>query len=612
MRDYMASAMGKGPQIGGPSVSITVTVTTAILLIVGIGIGAVGLQQWTMAKRTTDELMQRNATLVIDQVDTYLAQFMEPAANYTRHMAARALMTGWNEEATPITGEELAASIAAAPEIVSAGMLYNSGRDVRVEQRDGKTVSQEYQRKDVDYFEDLRPFLSLATEPKWAPPIFDPGLDESIINVWHVVRGDGRFYGAWYAGVSLAAISEAIADVGDSLNGTAFVIHGEKNVLAHANLMSSHPEPTFGSPTVGIGRIGDYILEGIWDKAQVYRESDDLSSDMATLKTTVDGQEYFGFFRRLYRYGQKPWTIGVWFEASDLGRYYERLIAAAWIGGFLIVLALLVAVLAGRLISGPIRRTATAVSAVSNGNLETSFELPASRITELNDLANSVNSMRFALSLFETYVPRSLVRRMITKQDKLIVSSERQLTVMFTDIVGFTTMAEGRSATEVADLVNDHFRILGHCVEDHGGTIDKYIGDALMAFWGAPDDMEDTSTAACYCAMAMVDALEKDNHKRKAEGLDPVRVRIGIHTGPALVGNIGAEGRVNYTIIGDTVNTCQRIENLGREIDNSKTATILISDTVAKYIPSSMPYMHVGSFSVKGRDENVEAYRLVT
>ena len=112
--------------------------------------------------------------------------------------------------------------------------------------------------------------------------------------------------------------------------------------------------------------------------------------------------------------------------------------------------------------------------------------------------------------------------------------------------------------------------------------------------------------------MAMVDALERDNHRRRGEGLPEVRVRIGIHTGPALVGNIGAAGRVNYTIIGDTVNTCQRIENLGREIDNSKTATILISDTVAKHIPFSMPYMHVGSFTVKGRDENVEAYRLMT
>ena len=92
------------------------------------------------------------------------------------------------------------------------------------------------------------------------------------------------------------------------------------------------------------------------------------------------------------------------------------------------------------------------------------------------------------------------------------------MTVMFTDIVGFTTMAEGRSATEVADMFYEHFQILGACVEEYGGTIDKYIGDALMAFWGAPEEMDETSTPACYCAMAMVDALERDNHRCRRAG----------------------------------------------------------------------------------------------
>ena len=111
--------------------------------------------------------------------------------------------------------------------------------------------------------------------------------------------------------------------------------------------------------------------------------------------------------------------------------------------------------------------------------------------------------------------------------------------------------------------------------------------------------------------MAMVDALERDNHRRGKEGLPPVKIRIGIHTGDALVGNIGAKGRVNYTIIGDTVNTCQRIESLGRDVDNRKAAPILISDSVARHLPASMPYLHVGSFTVKGRDEPVEVYQLV-
>ena len=591
---------------------ITLTLTACVLSIVAVGICAVAWQQWTAAKRNTEDLTIRNAGLVIGQIDSYLDQFLDPAAQYVGRMAETAVPNGWHLEDTRIPNDILAASVAAAPEIITAGMLFNTGKDAQYVSKDGDSAHYLNDRSGDAYYESFRELRAMAKNPSWVEPAYDQVLETSSVRVWHAIRAGGQYFGAWYAGVSLAAVSEAVTEVGERFDGTAFVIHGDKHVLAHPNLMSQHPEPKDGEPTVSVGRVGDLILDGIWKDADAVRESDDASGNLQTIYSTLDGQDYVGFFRRIYRYGSAPWTIGVWFEAADVGLYRERLITAAWAGVGIILLALIMAVLASRAIARPIRRTATAVSAVGDGDISAAGFMPPSRITELNDLANSFNAMRSAVKMFETYVPRSLVRRLMSRDETLVASSERQLTVMFTDIVGFTTMAEGRSATEVADMVNEHFQILGACVEEHGGTIDKYIGDALMAFWGAPEEMDETSTAACYCAMAMVDALERDNHRRRGEGLPEVRVRIGIHTGPALVGNIGAAGRVNYTIIGDTVNTCQQIENLGREIDNSKTATILITDTVAKHIPSSMPYMHVGSFTVKGRDENVEAYRLMT
>ena len=450
---------------------ITLTLTACVLSIVAVGICAVAWQQWTAAKRNTEDLTIRNAGLVIGQIDSYLDQFLDPAAQYVGRMAETAVPNGWHLEDTRIPNDILAASVAAAPEIITAGMLFNTGKDAQYVSKDGDSAHYLNDRSGDAYYESFRELRAMAKNPSWVEPAYDQVLETSSVRVWHAIRAGGQYFGAWYAGVSLAAVSEAVTEVGERFDGTAFVIHGDKHVLAHPNLMSQHPEPKDGEPTVSVGRVGDLILDGIWKDADAVRESDDASGNLQTIYSTLDGQDYVGFFRRIYRYGGAPWTIGVWFEAADVGLYRERLITAAWAGVGIILLALIMAVLASRAIARPIRRTATAVSAVGDGDISAAGFMPPSRITELNDLANSFNAMRSAVKMFETYVPRSLVRRLMSRDETLVASSERQLTVMFTDIVGFTTMAEGRSATEVADMVNEHFQILGACVEEHGGML---------------------------------------------------------------------------------------------------------------------------------------------
>src|SRR5437899_6455746 len=125
---------------------------------------------------------------------------------------------------------------------------------------------------------------------------------------------------------------------------------------------------------------------------------------------------------------------------------------------------------------------------------------------------------------------------------------------MFTDIVGFTAACEKLTAREVAEYINHHLALVAACVEQEGGTIDKFIGDAVMAFWGAPGRIENPAASACRAAVAIQRALAADNKSRIAAGQKPVRVRMGIHIGPVVVGDIGAPNRINYTIVGDVVN----------------------------------------------------------
>jgi class 3 adenylate cyclase len=162
----------------------------------------------------------------------------------------------------------------------------------------------------------------------------------------------------------------------------------------------------------------------------------------------------------------------------------------------------------------------------------------------------------------------------------------------------------------VAALLNEHFALLAACVEAEGGTVDKYLGDGMMAFWGAPERVKGRAARACRAALAMREAIAGDNARRRAEGRSPVRVRIGIHRGPLVVGNIGAPGRINYTVVGDTVNVAQRLQDLGRKVADGGECVIIVSDAVVEDAGNGLAFAEFGALPVRGRQEPVAAFEL--
>jgi adenylate cyclase len=165
------------------------------------------------------------------------------------------------------------------------------------------------------------------------------------------------------------------------------------------------------------------------------------------------------------------------------------------------------------------------------------------------------------------------------------------------------------TASEVAAFINHHLTLISACVEREGGTIDKFIGDAVMAFWGAPARMDNPAAAACRAAIAIQEALAADNKQRAAAGLAPVRIRIGIHIGPVVVGDIGAPNRINYTIVGDAVNATQRLESLGKEISPDAEAIVLVSSDVVAAAPG-FRFVERGAHLVKGKQQSLDVYQL--
>ena len=232
---------------------------------------------------------------------------------------------------------------------------------------------------------------------------------------------------------------------------------------------------------------------------------------------------------------------------------------------------------------------------------------------------SAFNAMVVGLKAMNSYVPRSLFNKLMRLGVDQASASERDLTLVFTDIVGFTTLSESLSAAETAELLNGHFSLLVAAVEAEGGTVDKFIGDGMLAFWGAPDERPDHAPAALRACLRMAEAVHEANREAEESGRPVLRMRFGIHTGRVVVGNVGALDRWNYTVVGDPVNLCERLQSLGREVAPQDEAVILASEDALARIsldgieavsaPLTM-VQRLGEHVLRGRSVQVTVWRV--
>lgn len=212
--------------------------------------------------------------------------------------------------------------------------------------------------------------------------------------------------------------------------------------------------------------------------------------------------------------------------------------------------------------------------------------------------------IRAAFSLF---VPAAVADAMAQQTGALEPGGvEKDLTALFTDLADFTTTSEQLRPAQVARLLNLYFDTMTDIVFRHGGTVQGYIGDALMAFWGAPVEDPDHARKAVEAAHAMVAAESTINSRLIAEGLPPVHTRIGINSGVAVVGNIGSKVRFNYTALGDTINLAARLEGLNKRYGTS----VLLSEQTLARQPGTAGFRRIEKVRVKGRSAPVEVATL--
>jgi|GEM_PF-2458086 len=218
-----------------------------------------------------------------------------------------------------------------------------------------------------------------------------------------------------------------------------------------------------------------------------------------------------------------------------------------------------------------------------------------------NHMVDGLKQRELLKETFGRYVTQQVADEILAGRIRL-GGERRTATVLFSDIRGFTTLSEQLSPEEVVAFLNEFLEMMVDCVLEHGGVLDKFIGDAVLAVFGVPvsrGSVEADARAAVACARTMGERLDVLNERRVAAGKAPIRIGIGVHTGELVAGNIGSPRRMQYTVIGDTVNVGSRLESLTKE-HHRRT---LLSGATAALVGDSVPLVALGTATVRGRQE---------
>ena len=260
-----------------------------------------------------------------------------------------------------------------------------------------------------------------------------------------------------------------------------------------------------------------------------------------------------------------------------------------------------------RRITIPIKKLVSETEKIKNFQLEDDVNISSS-VTELTELIEATKSMKIGLQSFRKYVPAQLVRQLIqAKQEAKISGQRKNITIFFSDIADFTTISESLSPNELASQLSEYLSEMTDIIIKHNGTVDKYIGDAIVAFWGAPLELKDHAACACNAALECQIKIKELAVKWKNENKPLFHTRIGIMTGDIVVGNFGSAQRLSYTAIGDSVNLASRLEGLNKEYGTR----IIIGQNTADKISDDFAIRLLDFVIVKGKTEPVNIYELV-
>ncbi|OGT52491.1 MAG: hypothetical protein A3E84_03175 [Gammaproteobacteria bacterium RIFCSPHIGHO2_12_FULL_42_13] len=412
-----------------------------------------------------------------------------------------------------------------------------------------------------------------------------------------VYAPNGRLRGVISLNLRLDDLRRMIEKIPISKHGALFIINKKGKLVAFPNLVQ------FNNPAME--SIYNLHSQYPWivQSFLIYKKS-----RQEKFIFYHDNARYLAAYRALPPFGSHQWFIGAIAPEKDFtGALRKRYFTAMSYAIIILILCLfIVSKLVSRVIQS-LNKITQEIKQIKQFELENSVPI-VSRITEISYIGEALYAMKQSLRSFQKYVPAALVRQLIKLGTAAEVGGEKKsMAFLFSDIRDFTTISERLNPSDLAKYICDYFDALSSIIIANRGTIDKYIGDAIMAFWGAPLPEADPCRQAAKSALECVRRLENLNEKWQLEGRPELFTRFGIHVGDAIVGNFGSSERLNYTAIGDVTNTASRLEGINKIYGTQ----ILVSDAVYRVIKEQFVLRLVDCVILKGKNEPSYIYELI-
>lgn len=623
------------------------TLVTVVGLLIVLGAGGVGLSAYLSSQRVVDGLFRDLAHQIGSATTQRTLRYLEPAVPYARMtdslMRAHRLAPG-DEDALL---DHFGAAVDANPSFTWASFARIDGTYVAVQRTEGGALLGTVRSQDADVVSASAGPLDgegptrwrelVPAAPGWRVSSEHRGTYDPRTRGWYTEAregGEGRWVrpflfftrrqpgfmyvlpvggrtetpdddGVLAVEYEISALSSFLATLRVGENGRVYL-------LTRDGLVVGHPD-------------GD-VTEGEGDDLAIARaetHGDPMLRDAYAAMQADGGAERWLREGGDFRFGESlamvhPFPAEHGMDLSVLvvapvddffGEVQRQLVVAVAIALLAAFLAILAGALFSTRISSALRLIAEEMERIGR------FELSDRRVSdevsivrEVNEMAAVTDRMKNGLRSFGKYVPRTLVQELIGSGEEAVLGGKsRELTILFSDIAGFTSVSEKLTPTELVEALGAYLDALSGCIQEEQGTVDKYIGDAIMAFWGAPRELPDHAMKACRAALSMHAAAQRLSAQWEAEGKPVFRTRIGVNTGDCVVGNIGSPSRMNYTVMGDAVNLASRIEGLGSEYDK----WLLIGESTAALVKDELLVRPVDWVAVKGKSRAVLVHELI-
>lgn len=446
-----------------------------------------------------------------------------------------------------------------------------------------------------------RPWYHAASESRdglWVEPFVFATVQEPGFMYARPHHRRGELQGVWAVEYEMSDLSDYLSQMQVGETGRVYVVSHSGDVVGHPN-----GETTVlvdGEMTIAqAGTHADPMLQGAWEAAEATHTRQSFRTD-----------DYLVMVEPFPEATGIGWSVLVVAPEAD---FFGPVRAQAKFGVIVALIAALLAIFCGvyfsNRIAGALRVLAAELDRIGQFDLEhRELNGAKSLVREVNEMHATTERMKASLRSFGKYIPSEVVRDLIVGGEEAVVGGKpADLTVLFSDIAGFTSVAEKLDPDVVIQMLAEYLDELSDAIRARQGTVDKYIGDAIMAFWGAPRDDEDHALHGCEGALAMQEALAVLQEQWAERGLPRLDTRIGLNTGEMLVGNFGANTRINYTVMGDPVNLGARIEALNKRYGTR----IMVGAQTAERVKDAMVLRPLERVAVKGKDEAVLLYELV-